>query len=355
MFKKKFLQLFILTIITGCSSAPKETISKIKFVPDIEGNEFVGITKIDDYLGVNNYRNKFIVASPDHKRFAEFNNFFQLGILTAKNQLKIKNEIKFVNQDNLNLSEANKNFLIGPLSGEIVSKIDGLLLKNQALLLNDALENYSISLSQKSQIFALESYLLENEIERLGFIEDEDNSAKQNRAFKRKWLSEKRDAVTIGIKKNPSGRIENFLDVAESKSRFQMIDKASFSDVEFVPRARKDFSQIVISTDKLSRLYEIASLVRFNYGLDYEIFSLTSNFDQKVDENEVSLHNIRLVDHTYENKFTNDLPKSRGFCLGFDAMLVSYAIANNINGEIRGLLGIYKITNDSLIAKSYIN
>ncbi|MDA9730978.1 hypothetical protein N9U72_02655, partial [Gammaproteobacteria bacterium] len=332
-----------LTIITGCSSAPKETISKIKFVPDIEENKFVGITKIDDYLGVNNYRNKFIVASPDHKRFAEFNNFFQLGILTAKNQLKITNEIKFVNQDNLNLSEANKNFLIGPLSGEIVSKIDGLLLKNQALLLNDALENYSISLSQKSQIFALESYLLENEIERLGFIEDEDNSAKQNRAFKRKWLSEKRDAL------------ENFLDVAESKSRFRMIDKASFSDVEFVPRARKDFSQIVISTDKLSRLYEIASLVRFNYGLDYEIFSLTSNFDQKVDENEVSLHNIRLVDHTYENKFTNDLPKSRGFCLGFDAMLVSYAIANNINGEIRGLLGIYKITNDSLIAKSYIN
>ena len=355
MFKKKFFQLFILTIITGCSSAPKETISKIKFVPAVEKDEFIGITKIDDYLEVNNYRNKFIVATPDHKRFSEFHNFYQLGILAAKNQLKITNEVKFVNQDNLNLSEANKNFLIGPLSGEIVSKIDGLLLKNQALLLNDAVENYSISLSEKSQIFALESYLLQNEIERLGFIEDEDNSGEQNRAFKRKWLSEDRDAVTIGIKKNSSDRIENFLDVAESKSRFQMIDKASFSDVEFVPRARKDFSQIVISTDKLSRLYEIASLVRFNYGLDYEIFSLTSNFDQKVDENEVSLHNIRLVDHTYENKFTNDLPKSRGFCLGFDAMLVSYAIANNINGEIRGLLGIYKITNDSLIAKSYIN
>lgn len=355
MFKKKFLQLFILTIITGCSSAPKETISKIKFVPAVEKNEFIGITKIDDYLEVNNYRNKFIVATPDHKRFSEFHNFYQLGILAAKNQLKITNEVKFVNQDNLNLSEANKNFLIGPLSGEIVSKIDGLLLKNQALLLNDAVENYSISLSEKSQIFALESYLLQNEIERLGFIEDEDNSGEQNRAFKRKWLSEDRDAVTIGIKKNSSDRIENFLDVAESKSRFQMIDKASFSDLEFVPRARKDFSQIVIFTDELTRLYEIASLVRFNYGLDYEIFSLTSNFDKKVDENEVSLHNIRLVDHTYENKYKNDLPKSRGFCLGFDAMLISYAIANNIKGEIRGLLGIYKISDDNLISKSYIN
>ena len=38
-----------------------------------------------------------------------------------------------------------------------------------------------------------------------------------------------------------------------------MIDKASFSDVKFVPRTRKDFSQIVIFTDNLSRLYEIAS------------------------------------------------------------------------------------------------
>ena len=126
MFKKKFLQLLIIIIITSCSSAPKESITKTKFVPDIEGYKFVGITKIEDYLEKNNYQNKFIVASPDHKRFSEFNNFFQLGILTAKNQLKLTNEIKFINQDNLNLSEANKNFLIGPLSSEIVSKIDGL-------------------------------------------------------------------------------------------------------------------------------------------------------------------------------------------------------------------------------------
>mgnify|MGYP007000308155 CR=1 len=55
------------------------------------------------------------------------------------------------------------------------------------------------------------------------------------------------------------------------------------------------------------------------------------------------------------NRFTSDLPKSRSFCLGFDALLVSYAIANNVKGEIRGLLGIYKITNESLVSKSYIN
>ena len=33
-------------------------------------------------------------------------------------------------------------------------------------------------------------------------------------------------------------------------------------------------------------------------------------------------------------------------------LFFSYAIANNIKGGIRGLLGIYQITNDALISKS---
>ena len=333
----------------------KESITKTKFVPDIEGYKFVGITKIEDYLEQNNYQNKFIVASPDHIKFSEFNNFFQLGILAAKNQLKITNEVEFINQENLNLSEAKNNFLIGPLSSGVVSSIDGLLLKNRALFLNDAEDNYSISLSQKSQIYTLQNYLSNEKVERIGFIEDENSNAEQIKTFKREWFSANKEAVTIEVQSNPSNRIENFLDVSDSKARFNNIDQASFSDVKFVPRTRKDFSQVVIFTEDLSRLYEIASLVRFNYGLDYEIFSLTSNFDQKIDQNEILLHNIKLIDHTYKNKFDSDLSKSRSYCLGFDALLVSYAIANNVKGEIRGLLGIYQITSDELIAKSYIN
>ena len=355
MFKKKIYQLLIIIIITSCSSVPKESVTKTKFVPDIKGYKFVGITKIEDYLEQNYYQNKFIVASPDHIKFSEFNNFFQLGILAAKNKLKITNEIIFINQESLNLSEANKNFLIGPLSNEIVSSIDGLLLKNRALLLNDAEDNYSISLSQKAQVYTLQNYLLNNKVERIGFIEDENSNAKQIKAFKSKWFNANKEAVSIEVQSNPSNRIENFLDVSDSKARFNSIDQASFSDVKFVPRTRKDFSQVVIFTDDLSRLYEIASLVRFNYGLDYEIFSLTSNFNKKIDQNEVLLHNIKLIDHTYENKFTNDLSKSRSYCLGFDALLVSYAIANNVKGELRGLLGIYQITSDELVSKSYIN
>ena len=189
----------------------------------------------------------------------------------------------------------------------------------------------------------------------MGFIEDENSNAKQIKTFKSKWFNANKEAVTIEVQSNPSNRIENFLDVSDSKARFNSIDQASFSDVKFVPRTRKDFSQIVIFTEDLIMLYEIASLVRFNYGLDYEIFSLTSNFNQKIDQNEVSLHDIKLIDHTYENKFSSDLSKSRSYCLGFDALLVSYAIANNVKGELRGLLGIYQITTDELISKSYIN
>lgn len=355
MFKNKSLQLFIIIIITSCSSAPIESIPKNNFVPDLEENEFVGITRIEDFIGTNNYENKFIVAAPDHKRFSEFNNFFQLGILTAKKQLELTNEVEFIHQENIDLTDVNENFLIGPLSGEIISKIDGLLLKNNALFLNDAVDNYSISLNQKSQIYALKKYLFDKGAFRLGIVEDTNASYKLINQFKNEWFDSNRDAITIKVDRNPSDSIENFLDVSESKIRFSIIDKASFSDVEFVPRTRKDFKQIVIFTDDLSKLYEIASLVRFNYGLDYEIFSLTSNFDSKIDENEISLHDIKLVDHTYENKFSYDLPKSRSFCLGFDAMLVSFAIANNIKGELRGLLGIYKISSETLTLESYIN
>ena len=146
----------------------------------------MGITKIEDYLEQNYYQNKFIVASPDHIKFSEFNNFFQLGILAAKNQLKITNEIEFINQESLDLSEANKNFLIGPLSNEVVSSIDGLLLKNRALLLNDAKDNYSISLSQKAQIYTLKNYLFNEKAERIGFIEDKNSNAEQIKTFKKK-------------------------------------------------------------------------------------------------------------------------------------------------------------------------
>ena len=56
-----------------------------------------------------------------------------------------------------------------------------------------------------------------------------------------------------------------------------------------------------------------------------------------------------------KNKFGYDLNKSRSFCLGYDSMLIAYAISNQIKGEVRGLLGTYINTTDSIEINSYIN
>jgi hypothetical protein len=355
MFKKLFLYFLFTLIITSCSTAPKKSAIKNQVLPKLEQNKFIGLTNIEGFLQESTYQKKFIVASPDNKKFAEFNTYFQLGILAAKEEYKIQNEISFIRQENLDLNTANKNFLIGPISNEIVSDIDGLLLTNKALFLNDSVKNLSISLSQKSQDVALDYYLRNKGVKRVGFIKDADDEKNNSNSFRTLWFNNANDAITIEVGEEPSARIENFLDVTESKDRFNLVDNASFSDVGFVPRARKDFKHIVIFPENLTRLYELASLVRFNYGLDYELFSFTSNFNQKIDTNEVSLHDITLIDHTYENKYGFDLTKSRSFCLGYDAMLLSFAIANNITGEIRGLLGIYELSPNQLVSRSYIN
>ena len=113
--------------------------------------------------------------------------------------------------------------------------------------------------------------------------------------------------------------------------------------------------KFIILPRELFLMAFVASLVRFNYGLDYEVIATTSELDEVIDENEIKLHNISLIDHTYKNTFGYDLNKSRSFCLGYDSMLLAYAISNEVQGEIRGLLGIYNINSDSIEINSYIN
>ena len=105
----------------------------------------------------------------------------------------------------------------------MVRKIDGLFLKDRALLLNDADENFFISLSEKPQIFALSEYLEKNNTKRIGIISDATNDKFIEREFKRSWFSAENDAVTIEVGDGASERIENFLDVSESKLRYEKI------------------------------------------------------------------------------------------------------------------------------------
>ena len=225
------------------------------------------------------------------------------------------------------------------------------------MFLNEANQNLYITLGSSPQLNTLNKYLNSNEISRVGIISDSTGDIDSEKIFKDSWFNGSKDIITIDSSPyiDSDSSIRNFLDVSESIERFNKIDKASFSSLEFIPRARDDIKQILIFPNEATRLYELASLVRFNYGLDYEVIATTSELDEVIDENEIKLHNISLIDHTYKNPFGYDLNKSRSFCLGYDSMLLAYAISNEVQGEIRGLLGIYNINSDSIEINSYIN
>ena len=357
MYIRIVLTIFYILIISSCSSSPKELDEKISFDSKNNTFEFDQVSNLKLTENQKIYGGTFIVALPNYKEFSEFNNFFQIGVVHAIKEHGIENNIEFIIQEELVPSEIKDNFLIGPVSKDLVKKLDGSISKDKVLFLNETKINFNITLDSNSQIKTLAKYLESKQINRVGIISDELNDKEAEKKFKANWFDGYRDIITIEADKqtNTDSRIKNFLDVTESNERYVKIDNASFSLVEFVPRTRDDIQQIIIFPEKTNRLYELASLIRFNYGLNYEIIALTSKLDEKIDSNEIKLHNISLVDHTYENKFGFDLSKSRSFCLGYDSMLIAYALSNNIEGRIRGLLGIYNINSELIEINSYIN
>ena len=348
-----YIVIYLLVIIS-CASPVEVKKSEVIFVEE-DSFLFTGLTEINFDSEDLSFSNSYIFALPDYKDYQEFNNYFQIGVFSAIKHFGIGNKIEFTNQNEINMRKANKNFLIGPINKKIVSKTDGLLVKDRALMLNEAQENYYLSLNNEPQISALTNYLEETEINRVGIISGKSSGGEGEQLFKKSWFSEDRDAITIDASSDSESRIENFLDVSESKQRFNKIDKASFAKVNFVPRARNDFNHIIVFPENSTELYRLASLVRFNYGLNYEIISLTSNLQESLDPNEIELHDIKLVDHTYTNKYGYDLAKSRSFSLGFDSMMIAFAISNNLEGKFKGYLATYELVDGQLKASSYFN
>ena len=317
--------------------------------------EYTGLSKINIDTKDLLFSNSYIFALPDYRNYQDFNNYFQIGVFSAIKHFGINNKIEFINQNEINTKRANKNFLIGPINKKIVSQMDGLLAVDRALMLNEAQENYYLALNTEPQINALINYLEEAKIERVGIISGLSGGGDGEELFKKSWFSEDRDAITIDASYDSENRIENFLDVSESKQRFNRIDAASFAKVNFVPRSRDDFNQIIIFPENSNELYKLSSLVRFNYGLNYEIISLTSDLQAPLDPNEIKLHDIKLIDHTYLNKYTFDLAKSRSFSLGFDSMMIAYAISNKLEGKFKGYLATYELKDGRIKANSYFN
>ena len=73
------------------------------------------------------------MALPDYKRFSEFNNYFQIGMLFAINDNGINNEVEFILQENVIPKNVKDNFLIGPVNKELSKRLDGLISKEEML------------------------------------------------------------------------------------------------------------------------------------------------------------------------------------------------------------------------------
>ena len=175
MFIRIVLITFYIFIIAGCSSSPKQLDKKI-YVDPIDSNnnifEFNQITDIGTRINDEIFNGSFVIAVPDYRKYQEFNNFFQLGVVHAINEHNMMNDVEFIFQDEINLNNTKNSFLVGPLGRENVRKIDGSIPKNSALFLNEAESNLYISLGNKSQINVLNKYLDSKKILRIGIISD---------------------------------------------------------------------------------------------------------------------------------------------------------------------------------------
>ena len=163
-----YIVIYLLVIIS-CASPVEVKKSEVLFVEE-ESFLFTGLTEINFDSEDLSFSNSYIFALPDYKDYQEFNNYFQIGVFSAIKHFGIGNKIEFTNQNEINMRNANKNFLIGPINKKIVSKTDGLLVKDRALMLNEAQENYYLSLNNEPQISALTNYLEETEVNRVGII-----------------------------------------------------------------------------------------------------------------------------------------------------------------------------------------
>ncbi len=143
----------------------------------------------------------------------------------------------------------------------------------------------------------------------------------------------------ISLKSNTdSNQVKEILGVSDSTNRIKQIDQASFSELKSIPRTRDDIKHIVLFPE-VDEIYEIASNIRFNYGLEiYEISTLTYGLADSLDTNEIALHNILVFGLADQNNFGYDLRKARSYALGYDAMLLAYAKSNSFLGEFEAIM-----------------
>jgi len=344
MFRTFLLIVFHIILVSACANVQLENDNE-RYLKPIDTLHFTGISNIPQNLIESNVY-EYIFLVPDPNEYESFLTYYQLGVIHAYNDLNIKNSVKFFDEGNL-LNFNQNSFITGPFDPVQVDILDSQGTNLNLIFMNAAKNNMYVPPNSQAQINSLTKHLLNSNASKvlLAGNNAEENSEKLNQdldyVFFQQPLSENSIRSTLGV--------------SESIRRYELVKRASFSKVNFEPRTRADIDQIVVFPENEDEVYDIASKIRFNYGLSYTISILTFDLDNSLDSNEVALHQINTFDHAYENPFGYDLKKSRSYALGYDSMLLAYAKSNRFLGELRGYNGIYALSNKKIEATSYFN
>ena len=341
---KKFLIIvFHIIFISACSSTQKGNENQ-KFLEPQDALGFIGITQFSQ-ANFNSIQQDFTFLIPEPSEFEYFNTYFQLGILHASKDLKNTAEIIFLSE--LNTSNLKTDsFIVGPFTPNLVEQFDNKGKNENLILMGLAQKNVFLPSNSISQINALKNYLMQTKNKKIMVAgkDASDNIKKLNL-----------DLEYISLSNTDSNQVNEILGVSDSTNRIKQIDQASFSELKSIPRSRDDIEHVVLFPQEVDEIYEIASNIRFNYGLGYEISTLTYGLADSLDTNEIALHNILVFGLADKNNFGYDLRKARSYALGYDAMLLAYAKSNSFFGEVRGYSAIYNLTSTAINSKSYIN
>ena len=343
MLKKFLIIVFHIIFISACSSTQKGNENQ-KFLEPQDALGFIGITQFSQ-ANFNSIQQDFTFLIPEPSEFEYFNTYFQLGILHASKDLKNTAEIIFLSE--LNTSNLKTDsFIVGPFKPNLVEQFDNKGKNENLILMGLAQKNVFLPSNSISQINALKNYLMQTKNKKIMVAgkDASDNIKKLNL-----------DLEYISLSNTDSNQVNEILGVSDSTNRIKQIDQASFSELKSIPRSRDDIEHVVLFPQEVDEIYEIASNIRFNYGLGYEISTLTYGLADSLDTNEIALHNILVFGLADKNNFGYDLRKARSYALGYDAMLLAYAKSNSFFGEVRGYNAIYNLTSTAINSKSYIN
>lgn len=340
-------------MISGCSSV-YEPLQKKAFLNKENTSRFTGVTNLNASKINNNFSGSYVYLIPEVKNNQKFNIYYQLGVMRAYETLEIENNIRFVEEIKINANDYEKVFFIGPFKRSLVEKYSSSMDKDNFLFMNYSEAGKFIPTSNIIQINVIDHFFSLSEGYKFNVI------ASKNEIDKFQKLStfpyqQRRDNLNFYSISSPEKDIPEILEIDESNFRFQLLNNKDSKIFNHFPRARSDIKNILLIPQNEEELYELASLIRFNYGLEYNILSLSYNLSNTLSKSELEIHNVKSIDVSYSAPFKFDLNKNRSFSIGYDAMLLSFAIKNRIYGEIRGFNGIYYLDKDGLIARSYIN